>query len=179
MICLLHRWNIDRAMDEGAEVSARTQSHVHKCGACRSHFETQRRLVNRLEQPGTALESPTFLRARVMNAIRAGDSTRTRNARRSLSWLPIAACAVLILFFALKLDSPTPLPIQPATVLIPNAVPSPAFHLPSVNVTAAIREAHNQIISPYDQELKNLQSDLVAAGDYLSKLAVWNLTKGN
>lgn len=179
MICLLHRWNIDRALDEGAEISTRTQVHVRDCHTCQRDFETQRRLLSRLEQPVATAAAPAFLRVRVMNAIRAGETNPVRPATRPLVWVPIAACAALVLFVFLNQPSRTLPLIPPPTAFTPGAVPLPAFHLPSVNVASALREAHNQIVLPYDQEIKNLRSDLQAAGDYLSNLAVWNLAKGN
>ena len=44
------------------------------------------------------------------------------------------------------------------------------MNLPEVNVTKALEVAHNTLANPYDQEMKNLQKDLQAAGAYLERL---------
>lgn len=174
MLCLIHRWKIDRALDEERELSARTAAHVTECAHCREHHRTQQRLVARLAQsPAVRPEAPAFFRSRVLNAIR---DEQPQPAQPTVPvWLPVGGLAVLALVLALWPARETPVP-QPAPAPIANAPTAfaPAVAtvpaLPKLDVATMLQRAQESVTSPHQREVRNLQNDLRAVGDYFTDL---------
>jgi len=169
MFCLIHRWKIDRALDEGQALDHATQSHVDQCNTCRHHHATQDRLIQRLEDPAPTPEAPPFLRARIMNELRAQPAAPQPAETAVPVWVPVAACALIAFFLYPR---PTaPVPAAPAPPVAEVQVPElPRVDLPQIDVAKALESAHQAVASPYDQEIQNLQNDLQAAGAYFSRL---------
>ncbi|MSR66654.1 MAG: hypothetical protein EXS24_04700 [Pedosphaera sp.] len=176
MICRIHQWNIGRALDEGVELNSRTHAHLRSCGDCQHYHATQRRLVSQLAQPAAAIEPPPFLRARVMNAIRSGEAIPVRNTWRLPLWATSAACVLLAVFLVSKQSLRPPALVSQPPILAHAPDTLPPFIMPNMDVTAALKKAHDQIVSPYKQEMKNLQNDLQSASNYLTQLAGRMLT---
>ena len=171
MFCLIHRWKIDRTLDDNQTLPAPTQAHLAQCPTCREHHQQQVQLITRLEQPAPTPEAPTYLRARILNALQSAESEATPEPAQSHVlpvWAPIAACAI-IAFFLYPRSTPLPSPPTPPVAAAEHpALPSVA--LPEINVAKALETAHDTVTNPYDQELKNLQNDLQAAGQYFGRL---------
>jgi len=176
MFCFLHRWNIDRALDESDGLPARTRAHVARCARCRQHHEQQRAVVQRLNQSASqpVPEPPAFLRSRVMNALRAEtakNATPLSVRWGTAAWAPVAVVAAIAMVGILQTD-PTPAnhtaPAQPksSAASTPNSLPT----LPGLNLQVVLQKMPDQIAAPYDRELKNLQSDLKSAGNYLGRI---------
>ena len=49
MFCLIHRWKIDRALDDNQELPRSTKTHIANCPNCREHYQQQARLIEQLE----------------------------------------------------------------------------------------------------------------------------------
>lgn len=169
MFCLIHRWKIDRALDEGQPLAPTTQSHLKHCGPCRNHHTTQDRLVQRLAQPAPTPEAPPFLQARIMNELRAHSAASQPTESSVPVWIPVAAC-VLIAFFLYPRPTPPAPPTPPVAEVQPVQQELPLVELPEINVAKALESAHEAVASPYDRELQHLQNDLQAAGAYFSRL---------
>ncbi len=175
MFCFLYRWKIDRALDESGALSARTQAHVARCAHCRQHHEQQRAVVQRLEQSASqpVHEAPSFLRSRVMNALRAENVAPLPVRWGVAAWAPVAVVAAIAMVGILQTD-PTPTnntannPAQPQPKQSAASAPLPA--LPELNLQAALQKMPDQIAAPYDRELQNLRSDLKSAGNYLGDI---------
>jgi len=167
MFCLIHRWKIDRALDDNQELPRSTKTHIANCPNCRDHYQQQAKLIEQLEQPSPTPEAPPFLRARIINALQSAEP-RTEPTLSVPVWVPIAACAV-IAFFLYPRTASLPSPLDPPIAAVKQPA-LPSVNLPEVNVTKALEVAHNTLANPYDQEMKNLQEDLQAAGAYLGRL---------
>jgi len=174
MLCLIHRWKIDRALDEERELSARTAAHVVGCAHCREHHRTQQRLVARLAQPPAVRpEAPAFLRSRVLSAIR---DEQPQPAQPTVPvWLPVGGLAALALILALwparELPEPDPQPKPTAKAPVtptPTVATVPA--LPKLDVATMLQRAQESVTSPHQREVRNLQNDLRAVGDYFTDL---------
>ena len=172
MFCFIQRWRIDRALDEGAGLDARTRRHVAECDDCRSHRTAQEKLVALLNHPQPAPDAPPFLRANVMNTIRAEAKATVTPQWLPPIWAPIAACAALAFFLIPEntplAPSPPPRPVAKATMQIPAQLP--AVNLPEVNMAKTLEQVQDTLASPYTTELENLQKDLQTAGGYMGKL---------
>jgi len=174
MLCLIHRWNINRTLDKDRELSARTAAHVARCAHCRVHLRTQQRLVARLAHPPSAKpEAPAFFRSRVLNVIR---DEQPQPAQPTMPvWLPVGSLAVLALVLALwparELPGPDPQakPIAKAPAAPPTTVATVPV-LPKLEVTTLLQRAQKSVTSPHEREVRNLQNDLRAVGDYLTDL---------
>ena len=171
MFCLIHRWKIDRALDDNQALPAPTQAHLTHCLSCREHHQQQVQLITRLKQPTTTPEAPTYLRARILNALQSAETEVSPEPAQSHIqpvWAPIAACAVIAYFLY---PHSTPLPSPPVPPVAATEQPAlPSVELPEINLAKALETAHDTVANPYDQELKNLQNDLQAAGQYFGRL---------
>ena len=169
MFCFIQRWRIDRALDEGAQLDARTRRHVAECDDCRSHRRAQEKLVALLNHPQPTPEAPAFLRASVMSAVRA-EEPAAANRWLPPVWGPIAACAVLA-FFLIPENTPQTPATPPAPQPVAQApVKLPAVKLPAVNMAKTLEQVQDTFAAPYMKELASLQNDLKAAGGYMGKL---------
>lgn len=173
MFCFIQRWRIDRALDEGTELDARARRHVAECDGCRLHRRTQEKLVALLNHPQPAPEAPPFLRANVMNTIRAEANAAVTTQWLPPVWVPVAACAALA-FFLIPENTPQPpaptaLHSQPQPVA-QAPVKMPVVELPAVNIAKTLEQVQDTLTSPYTKEIESLQNDLKAAGGYMGKL---------
>jgi hypothetical protein len=173
MFCFIQRWRIDRALDEGTELDARARRHVAECDGCRSHRRMQEKLVALLNHPQPAPEAPPFLRANVMNAIRAEAAVHAGHSWLPPVWVPIAACAALAFYLipgnTPQSPAPTALHSQPQPVA-QAPVKMPVVELPAVNMAKTLEQVQDTLASPYTKEIESLQNDLKAAGGYMGKL---------
>ena len=112
MFCLIHRWKIDRALDDNQELPRSTKTHIANCPNCRDHYQQQAKLIEQLEQPSPTPEAPPFLRARIINALQSAEP-RTEPTLSVPVWVPIAACAVIAFSSTLELPLCRPLSIHP------------------------------------------------------------------
>ena len=167
MFCLIHRWKIDRALDDDQGLPRSTQTHIANCPNCREHYRQQARLIDQLGQPCPTPEAPPFLRTSIISALQSSE-TKPEPTLSIPVWAPVAACAV-IAFFLYPRTAPLPPPLDPPIAAVKQPA-LPSVNLPEVNVTKALEVAHNTLAKPYDQEMKNLQKDLQAAGAYLGRL---------
>ncbi len=172
MICFLHRWNIDCALDEGTPLGTGTARHVARCAGCREHHEQQRAVVNRLEQSAATPvpEAPAFLRSRIMNAVRAEQAKPLPANWGIAAWAPVAVVAAIAIVGLLQPDSQSPQPAVPGANPPVAEAPAPLPALPTVNLQAALQKVPDQIAAPYDRELQSLQSDLKSASQYLGDI---------
>lgn len=173
MFCFIQRWRIDRALDEGTELDAPPRRHMAECDDCRSHRRVQEKLVALLNPPQPAPEAPPFLRANVMNTIRAEANAKLTTQWLPPVWVPIAACAALAFFLIPENTPQTPAPAAFPSQSQPVAqvpVKMPVVELPAVNMAKTLEQVQDTLASPYTTELENLQKDLKAAGDYMGKL---------
>ena len=171
MFCFLHRWKIDRALDEGDALTPRVKAHVARCADCHRHHEQQHAVVNRLEQSAQlpVPEAPAFLRSRVMNALRDEESAPLPVRWGVAAWAPVAVVAAIAMVGILQTDpqpAPRPRPNPPVVEL-------PA--MPEMNLQAALQKVPSQITAPYNLELQNLQNDLKSAGQYLGNIVGYKL----
>jgi len=177
MFCLIHRWKIDNALDEGQQPDERTQLHMEHCEGCHRHHQSQQSLVSLLEHPAQTLESPAFLRSRIMNAIKATEAEPVKPAFTLPVWVPVAACAVLV-FFLIPRTSQNPGP-SPGKTVVANATPTglsaPPMKLTKMDVNIALKQANKTISSPYDEEMQKLQKDLKSVGKMLGGLPLMHL----
>ena len=173
MICFLHRWSIDRTLDEGAPLDDSTTRHVARCANCRDHHE-QQRTVNALLEQSAATPTPAapdFLRSRVMHAVRAEQAESLPVRWGIAAWAPVAVVTAIAMVGILQ--NPSLPNVQSNVWSNPNANPPVAEApaklpaLPTTNLQAAFKKIPDQIVAPYDQELQNLQIDLKSAGQYL------------
>ncbi len=177
MFCLIHRWKIDNALDEGQQPDVRTQSHMEHCGECRRHHQSQQSLVSLLEQPTQTPESPAFLRSRIMNTIRATEAEPVRPVFTLPVWVPVAACAVLV-FFLIPRTSQDPVPPSVKAVaanVTPADFSAMSVELAKIDVNIALKQANKTISSPYDEEVQKLQKDLKSVGKMLRGLPLMHL----
>ena len=167
MFCLIHRWKINRALDDNQSLSARANPHLERCPTCRAHHQQQVQLIQQLEQPATQPEAPVYLRARILNEIQTAEAAPAP-AHSLPVWVPIAACAV-IAFFLYPRPTPLPTPANPHVAAVEHPT-LPSVEIPELNMARALEAAHETVTSPYDQELQNLQDDLQAASAYFGRL---------
>ena len=174
MYCILQRWKIDRALDEGDALTPRLEAHVTRCVDCHRHYEQQHAVVNRLEQSAQlpVPEAPAFLRSRVMNALRDEESVPAPVRWGVAAWAPVAVEAAIALVGILQTEPhPSPSAQPRPNPLVTKAPPNlPSVALPSMNLQAALQNVPSQIAAPYDRELQNLQNDLKSAGQYLGNI---------
>lgn len=171
MVCFLHRWKIDRAMDEGGKLESTTARHLEHCEDCRLHHDAQDRLVTLLRQHEPVPEPPPFLCESVMNAIRAAEPQAAPRWTLPV-WMPVAACGMLAF---LLIPENTPRPTEPPPVAITVAAPAPEMNLPAVELPAmdmarTLEQVQETIAKPYTKEIENLQNDLKAVGGYMGQL---------
>ena len=179
MFCIIHRWKIDRALDEGKELDERTQSHAEHCEGCHHHHQLQKNLVSLLERPTQTPETPAFLRSRIMNAIGEVETDPARPVFELPVWVPVAACAVLV-FFLIPRSSQNPLLLpdgekETALKAGPADFSTAPVELAKIDIGIALKQANQTISSPYDEELGKLQNDLRAAGKALRGLPLMHL----
>jgi len=178
MFCLIHRWKIDNALDEGQQPDERTQSHMEHCEECRRHHQSQQSLVSLLEHPAQTPESPAFLRSRIMNSIKATEAEPLESAFTLPMWVPVTACAVLV-FFLMPRTSQDPVVPSPEKTVVANATPAgfsaPPVELAKMDVNIALKQANKTISSPYDEEVQKLQKDLKSVGKMLGGLPLMHL----
>ena len=152
MLCIIHRWKIDRALDEGKELDSYTQTHT---------------------------EAPDFLRSRVMNAIGGTESEPARPVFELPVWAPVATCAVLVFFLIPRSQQNPTLSPEPKVRTTAKGIPADfttaPVELSKIDVGLALKQANQTISSPYDEELKKLQNDLRAAGKALKGLPLMYL----
>ena len=178
-LCIINRWKIDRALDEGKELDSYTQAQTKNCKSCHQHYQTQQNLISRLESPTQTYEAPAFLRSRVMNAISGTESKPVRSGFELPVWVPVAACLVLVFFLIPRSQqNPTLSPepkLRTAAKGIPADFTTAPVELAKIDVGLALKQANQTISSPYDEELKKLQNDLRAAGKALKGLPLMYL----
>ncbi len=177
MFCLIQRWKIDRALDEGQQPDESTRSHMEHCAECSRHHQTQRNLVSLLEHPTQAHEIPAFLRPRIINAIRAAEVEPVKPVFALPVWVPIAACAVIAFSLVPRTSQDPALPPNREVAAKGvganfSAVP---VELAKMDVSIALKQANQTISSPYDEEIKKLQKDLRSAGKALRGLPLMHL----
>ena len=179
MLCIIHRWKIDRALDEGKEPDSYTQAHTENCKGCHQHHQTQQNLISRLECSTQTPEAPAFLRSRVMNAIGGTESESARPVFELPVWVPVAACAVLVFFLIPRSPKNPTHSTEPKARTTAKVVPADfsatPVELAKIDVGLALKQANQTISSPYDEELKKLQNDLRAAGKALKGLPLMHL----
>ncbi len=179
MFCLIHRWKIDNALDEGQQPDARTQSHMEHCGECRRHHQSQQSLVSLLEQPTQTPESPAFLRSRIMNTIRATETEPVKPVFTLPVWVPVAACAVLVFFLIPRTSQNPSLSPEPNENTTAKTIPADFSAMPvelaKIDVNIALKQANKTISSPYDEEVQKLQKDLKSVGKMLGGLPLMHL----
>lgn len=97
MKCLLYRFWMDRALDDGRPLSPRTERHLAGCPDCRRHYESQTRVLHQLgREPGRMpVEPSTFLRARILNEIKAATPPATPTAPH-WAWVTGFACLLAL-----------------------------------------------------------------------------------
>ena len=179
MFCLIHRWKIDNALDEGQQPDGRTQSHMKHCGGCRRHHQSQQNLVALLEHPTQTLESPNFLKSRIMNAISEVETEPTRTGFELPVWAPVAACAVLVFFLIPRTSENSTISPElkesTAAKTVPDDFSGTPVELAKIDVNIALKQANQTISSPYDEEIKKLQKDLKSVGKMLGGLPLMHL----
>lgn len=179
MLCIIHRWKIDRALDEGKELDSYTQAHTKNCKGCHQHHQTQQNLISRLQYSTQPEQAPAFLRSRVMNAIGETESKPARLGFELPVWVPVAACAVLIFFLIPRSQQNPTLSPEPKVRTTAKGIPADfttaPVELAKIDVGLALKQANQTISSPYDEELKKLQNDLRAAGKALKGLPLMYL----
>ena len=131
MFCLIHRWKIDRALDDNQELPRSTKTHIANCPNCREHYQQQARLIEQLEQPSPTPEAPPFLQTRIINALQSSE-TKPEPTLSVPVWVPIAACAV-IAFFLYPRTASLPSPLDP-----PAAIPKKYPSVPRANGSITI-----------------------------------------
>ena len=177
MFCLIQRWKIDRALDEGQQPDESTRSHMEHCAECSRHHQTQRNLVSLLEHPTQAHETPAFLRPRIINAIRVAEPEPVKPVFALPVWVPIAACAVIAFSLVPRTSQDPALPPdkEVAAKVVPADFSAPPMELAKMDVGIALKQANQTISSPYDEEMKKLQKDLRSAGKALRGLPLMHL----
>jgi hypothetical protein len=177
MFCRYHRWNIQNALDAGAEPSPRTRRHVGRCAACRRFHDALAPLGRTLRAGEGALpEPPAGMHRRIMTAVTLAAAARTRTpaadedggwmagwrqARGTLAALAvIALLAVSPVFFNGGGDggagSTAPAVVGP----VPEAAsvrPSSGFRVPLESWAKKIRET---LAAPCEGNLKDVRRDL-------------------
>jgi hypothetical protein len=130
-----------------------------------------------LEHPTQAYETPTFLRPRIINAIRAAEAEPVKPVFALPVWVPVAACAVIAFSLVPRTSQDPALP--PNKEVVATAVPAnfsaPPMELAKMDVGIALKQANQTISSPYDEEIKKLQKDLRSAGKALRGLPLMYL----
>ena len=178
-LCIINRWKIDRALDEGKELDSYTQAQTKNCKSCHQHYQTQQNLISRLESPTQTYEAPAFLRSRVMNTIRGTESKPVRSGFELPVWVPVAACLVLVFFLIPRSQQNPTLSPEPKVRTTAKGIPADfttaPVELAKIDVGLALKQANQTISSPYDEELKKLQNDLRAAGKALKGLPLMYL----
>ena len=177
MFCLIHRWKIDNALDEGQQPDERTQSHMEHCEECRRHHQSQQSLVSLLEHSTQTPESPAFLRPRIMNAITEVHTEPVQPIFTLPVWVPVAACAVIVFFLVPRTSQDPALPPdkEVAAKAAPADFSAPPMELAKMDVGIALKQANQTISSPYNEEIKKLQKDLRSAGKALRGLPLMHL----
>lgn len=126
MNCLLHRFWIDRALDDGRPLSARIERHLAGCPDCRRHHAQQTRLLRQLAGGGEGIraEPSPFLRTRILGAVKAA----ARPANPSMPrWAWAAGCAGLLALAAIIFSSgsaPESGPVAQTEAFVPVTPPA-------------------------------------------------------
>lgn len=128
MNCLLNRFWMARALDAGRPPAPRTVRHFAGCPDCRRHYESQTRVLRQLgsEREESLAEPSPFLRARILNEVKAAARPATATAPR---WAWATGLAGLL---ALAL-----VVIQSRSVPEPGAVARTEAVAPATPLTAA------------------------------------------
>ena len=106
MFCLIHRWKIDRALDDNQELPRSTKTHIANCPPVTITNNRQSSLSNlsNLLQH----QKPHRSCGRVLS-MPCSPRPRTEPTLSVPVWVPIAACAVIAFFSTLELPLCHPL----------------------------------------------------------------------
>ncbi len=88
MFCWYHRWNIQKALDAGAEPSPRTRRHMERCESCRGFHGALAAMGRALRPDAAALpEPPAGMHRRIMTAVTLAAAARGRETAADAGWL--------------------------------------------------------------------------------------------
>jgi hypothetical protein len=103
MFCKYYRWKLAQALYSDKPLPKLLDRHVRYCGACRSFYEQQQEIAERLGRDAVVSQSelPEGLKGEIMNAIVAGNPVASRckypsAAPRIWRGVPAAACVGLV-----------------------------------------------------------------------------------
>ena len=99
--CWLFQFSAGQALDAGRAPTPAQARHLAECAACRRHYETQTRLVTRLEPAALEPESPAFLHGKIMARLRELEQPASPAQPFKISHLFAGAALVILLGAAL------------------------------------------------------------------------------
>jgi len=172
MKCQLYRFWINRAFDDGQRLTARSARHLADCEECRRWHERQLLVVQRLQAGrqtagaiGTAVSTvggaagatevaPPFLRARILNEIKADSRREAPVTFTRWAWVGAAVAAVALAMIAAQSSTK-----QAALLVAPNepasaSVPKSATAL--IEATSRFADGGRllQVATNFDQPLQ-------------------------
>jgi hypothetical protein len=155
MKCLLYRFWIDRTLDDSQPLSPRTERHLARCPDCRRHHERQARVVRQLgsERVETLVEPSTFLRARILNEVKAAARPATPTAPRWAWATGLAGLLALVVIIVQSRSVPEPGPMARTEAVAP-APPLSAARLMETSARLTDGGRWLQLTTNLDQPLQ-------------------------
>lgn len=98
--CLFHQSALRRHLDAGAALEQSAQAHFDSCPSCRAVLEAHQSLVR---AKVSSKAPPPFLRARIMNSLRAAPAP-TRNKTTAFEWALGVAMFAMFVTLSVKLS---------------------------------------------------------------------------
>jgi hypothetical protein len=171
MKCMLTRWRISTALDEGQTLSARGTRHLAACPAC-SRYVAQARLLETALGEGRrdAEPVPVYLHTRIMASLR---EAAAEAAPARVAWWPhprlagmTAATLLVVALGSVVLTNRTENPQSDAGALSP-ALPAVSVDAYRRMAAGAIHEASTSVTLTMTTEMENLRLDAASAGLHL------------
>ncbi len=155
MKCLLYRFWMDRALDDGRSLSPRMECHLAGCPDCRRHYESQTRVLRQLgsERVETLVEPSTFLRTRILNEVKAAARPATATSPRWAWATGLAGLLALAVIIVQSRSVPEPGPMARTEAFAP-APPLSAARLMETSARLTDGGRWLQITTNLDQPLQ-------------------------
>ncbi len=110
MFCWYNRWKLAGVLSQDKPLSRRLERHLQTCDACRSFYELQQEMTERLRRDAVVVQSelPDALKQEIMSAIVPGNPISARydyspGSVRIRRWFLAAACVGLVLLGSILL----------------------------------------------------------------------------
>jgi hypothetical protein len=181
MFCKYNRWKLAEVLSQEAPLSRRLKRHLQTCDTCRSFYEFQQEMTERLRRDAVMAqpELPDALKQEIMNAIVPGNPISARydyspQTVRHRRWILAAASVGLVLLGSILLwlnqrgQSNAPILDKPP-VMVRNMNPWTAVDSFTKNLGAeeGLSNWSELMDKPMRQEWETLQADAESAVKFL------------